>query len=96
MSKKNKTLDIEDTKVNLKLHSIIILIGFGISIGVNVATFFDMKNQITELTKTTKDLDKEMINQFSSQKERFDEKLSEVKENQAYIKGILDNLAKEK
>ncbi len=92
MAKKNNVLDVDNLKVNFKIQNIGVLIGFGIAIGVNVATFNNMKSQLEHLTQITEDLDDEIINQFNLQNADFGNKMLEIQKSQSKMEGQLEML----
>ncbi|MCH9660376.1 MAG: hypothetical protein K0U54_05635 [Bacteroidetes bacterium] len=90
MSKKDKSIDLSKLKITSGLSLIGILIGFGVSIGVNVNSFNNMKEQLSGLSETMDDLESKLYDKFEKQTATFNTEIKEVRDSNSRMEGKMD------
>ena len=96
MAKQDKSIDLTKLKITSGLSLVGILVGFGITIGVNVTSFNNMKDQLSNLSKIMGELETKMYNKFEKQTLEFNQEIKEVQNSTSRMEGkmeaYLDNL----
>jgi hypothetical protein len=91
MSKNNKPIDIQDLKIISKPSFLIGLISVVSIITLHIATFFNMKDDLSENIKIVKSID----SQLENQRAEFQKEFQKIHMNTAKIEGKLEILTKD-
>lgn len=91
MPKSNKPIDIQDLKIISKPSFLIGLISVVSIITLHIATFFNMKDDLSENIKIVKSID----SQLENQRTEFQKEFQKIHMNTAKIEGKLEILTKE-
>lgn len=90
MAKNDKSIDITKLKITSGLSLIGILVGFGVTIGVNVTSFNNMKEKLTDLSKTMSELETKMYDKFDNQTGEFNQEIKEVQNITSRMEGKME------
>lgn len=90
MSKKNNPIDVNSLKITSSLSLIGILIGFGVTIGINISSFNNMKSQLTGLSESMDDLESKIYEKFDKQTTEFNQEIKKVQNNNARMEGKME------
>lgn len=90
MGKNNKTIDVNSLKITSGLSLIGILIGFGVTIGINVSSFNNMKNQLSDLSQSIDNLESKIYDKFDKQTSDFNKEITKVQNRNARMEGKME------
>lgn len=86
MSKKeesieDKSIDLSKIKIVSVLSLIGILVGFGITIGINMNSFENMKEQLTSLSNTMNSLESKIYDKLDKQTTEFNKEIKQIQKS---------------
>ena len=90
MAKKDNSIDISRLKITSGISLIGILVGFGVTIGINVSSFQNMKDQLSNLSQAMRALEVTMDEKFDKRTTQLVEKVDAVQNSVARMEGKME------
>ncbi len=77
----DKSIDLSKIKIVSVLSLIGILVGFGITIGINMNSFENMKEQLTSLSNTMNSLESKIYDKLDKQTSEFNKEIKQIQKS---------------